>query len=339
MKKLLIALSVVWGVLVTIGIIFPNYYESLFDRLFLGAISYPLSLDNFENPTPTQSVATVVTHSTQHSNANDAIEALEAKVGVTSSTAVANSILNGNGAGSSIWTTFATTTSVASTNILATGSTTLQNFTFKNATGTQATTTSFAIIGLSAQIPYANAGGSIIPLTIGSGLTLSGGSLSATAVGGAIYYATTSIQNLATSTISNLAAANTLRVTATASTTAAASGMWVVFNDNMTANAYYSGASEDGSTLNTSDSNALKLHNNTNKGYYLDMTVSNLSTGFKRIDFTMTGFDVNGNVGHVYTGGGVWKNNTQISSISFAPVIPSDGTVFQTGMNINVEAY
>lgn len=51
-------------------------------------ISYPTSLDTFSNPIGTDKVNNAVAglvHSTQHSNANDAIEALEAKVGANSS--------------------------------------------------------------------------------------------------------------------------------------------------------------------------------------------------------------------------------------------------------------
>jgi hypothetical protein len=56
------------------------------------ATNFPTSLDSFTNPTssdPTNS--TTVPHAAQHANANDAIEALEAKVGVNSS-AVATSL-------------------------------------------------------------------------------------------------------------------------------------------------------------------------------------------------------------------------------------------------------
>jgi len=48
------------------------------------AITYPTTLDNFVNPQSSDSVA-LVSHALQHSNANDAIEALQAKVGVTNS--------------------------------------------------------------------------------------------------------------------------------------------------------------------------------------------------------------------------------------------------------------
>jgi len=55
------------------------------------AINYPTSLDNFTNPTASDAMNSVsVPHATQHSDLNDAVEALEAKVGVNSS-AVATS--------------------------------------------------------------------------------------------------------------------------------------------------------------------------------------------------------------------------------------------------------
>jgi len=108
----------------------------------LGAVSYPASLDVFTNPSGTDSVKTV-SHSSQHSNANDGIEALQAKLGITASTPISGSILAGDGTGSSIWTTYATTTNINTGTLELTGSSTLQNFTFVNATGTNATTTDF----------------------------------------------------------------------------------------------------------------------------------------------------------------------------------------------------
>lgn len=52
------------------------------------AINYPTSLDNFPNPTSTDlldNATAALDHDVQHSNVNDAIEALEAKVGINSS--------------------------------------------------------------------------------------------------------------------------------------------------------------------------------------------------------------------------------------------------------------
>ena len=122
-------------------------------RLVLGAISFPTSLDSLTNPSGTDSVATV-SHSGQHSNANDALEALEAKVGTGASTAVNNTIFVGTGTGSSGYSTFATTTNLQSTNILATGSSTLQTTTIGSTTvrtnflTQSATTTDFHSSGL-----------------------------------------------------------------------------------------------------------------------------------------------------------------------------------------------
>ncbi len=48
------------------------------------ATNFPTSLDSLTNPQGTDSVA-AVSHATQHANANDAIEALEAKVGANNS--------------------------------------------------------------------------------------------------------------------------------------------------------------------------------------------------------------------------------------------------------------
>lgn len=50
------------------------------------ATNFPTSLDSFTNPTASDAMNSVtVPHATQHANINDAVEALEAKVGVNSS--------------------------------------------------------------------------------------------------------------------------------------------------------------------------------------------------------------------------------------------------------------
>lgn len=46
--------------------------------------NFPTSLDSLTNPLSTDTMV-AVSHSSQHSNVNDAIEALEAKIGVNSS--------------------------------------------------------------------------------------------------------------------------------------------------------------------------------------------------------------------------------------------------------------
>ena len=99
MKK---TLTILWALLITVGIIFPNFYGSLFDTLRFGGTSFPTSLDSFTNPSATDTVATV-SHSGQHSNVNDAIEAIEAKVGIYSSTPLSGSLLYSSTTGASEW--------------------------------------------------------------------------------------------------------------------------------------------------------------------------------------------------------------------------------------------
>jgi hypothetical protein len=53
--------------------------------------AFPTTLDDFTNPTPADNLNTpAVLHSTQHANVNDAVEALEAKVGADSSAVAAS---------------------------------------------------------------------------------------------------------------------------------------------------------------------------------------------------------------------------------------------------------
>jgi hypothetical protein len=63
------------------GIVTPDEYGG-FDAF--GAISFPTSLDTFTNPTAS-SQTNSPSHATQHANANDGVEALEAKVGIDGS--------------------------------------------------------------------------------------------------------------------------------------------------------------------------------------------------------------------------------------------------------------
>lgn len=68
------------------------------------AINFPTSLDNFTNPLGTQTLDTP-DHAGQHSDANDALEALEAKIGLGAGTPTLNKILVGSGNGTATWTT------------------------------------------------------------------------------------------------------------------------------------------------------------------------------------------------------------------------------------------
>lgn len=74
------------------------------------AINYPSSLDAFTNPTSTDSTDSP-SHSLQHANANDAIEALETKLGVGAApagSATAGNVLVASTGGTTSWTTVGT---------------------------------------------------------------------------------------------------------------------------------------------------------------------------------------------------------------------------------------
>jgi ribosomal protein L2 len=74
------------------------------------ATNYPTSLDNFTNPLSTDSQNSP-SHSLQHADANDAIEALETKVGVGSApagSATTGSVLVASTGGTTSWTTVGT---------------------------------------------------------------------------------------------------------------------------------------------------------------------------------------------------------------------------------------
>lgn len=77
-------------------------------------MNYPTSLDSFANPSSSDTT-TAVDHAAQHANVNDAVEALEAKLGVGSSTAASNKLLRGTGAGASAWDKDAPTGTIVGT--------------------------------------------------------------------------------------------------------------------------------------------------------------------------------------------------------------------------------
>lgn len=64
--------------------------------------NYPTSLDDFSNPSGT-TITSTLDHALQHSNVNDVVEVLEAKVGLSSGTPIADSIFVGSGNGTSVW--------------------------------------------------------------------------------------------------------------------------------------------------------------------------------------------------------------------------------------------
>lgn len=71
------------------------------------ASNYPTSLDSFSNPSGTDSLNSP-SHSLQHADINDAVEALETKIGIGNSpagSATAGQVLTAQGGGTAIWAT------------------------------------------------------------------------------------------------------------------------------------------------------------------------------------------------------------------------------------------
>lgn len=119
MKKLSTTLLILWLLLLSVNVIFPNFYSSLFNILRFGGTNFPTSLDSLSNPSAGDSVATV-SHSSQHANANDALEAIEAKVGIGASTPTANTVFYGSGVGTSAWSDTPSLTSLSLSSYLKT---------------------------------------------------------------------------------------------------------------------------------------------------------------------------------------------------------------------------
>src|SRR5262252_9328307 len=66
--------------------------------------NFPGALDVLTDPNPADPVASsTVPHASQHTNLNDIIEAIEAKLGIGTSTSVAGRVLGDNGTGGSLW--------------------------------------------------------------------------------------------------------------------------------------------------------------------------------------------------------------------------------------------
>src|SRR5690349_20846594 len=75
---------------------------------------YPGAIDSLSNPSGSNYLDDGgVSHATQHANANDAIEAIETKVGTGSSTPAAGKVLRSTGAGASAWGQVDVTTDIA----------------------------------------------------------------------------------------------------------------------------------------------------------------------------------------------------------------------------------
>lgn len=323
--------------------------------LQFGATSFPTSLDALTNPSGTDSVATV-SHSGQHSNANDALEALEAKLGIGASTPISNSIFVGNGTGSSIWTTFASTTQFYASNFFATASSTLQNFTFLNATGTSATTTnSFSTTASSTNFfTTLFNGAGLSTCQTNNVLTWSGGTFGCEAddTGGSTIVSTTTTANMSSTTVA-VAAFNTIRfsidipmLVGSGATTSATIDLH--FNSTK-GTAYGDWYSDDSAAFGGNDNVGrillmLNVSNNTYEGRYITGQFSNVASHAKIGQFTSSSyatttgrFGTANSIRNAMEGYFVFNSgNARVSTFEVGTSIPD--TFMATGTVITVEA-
>lgn len=166
MKK---TLQTLWILFVTVGLVFPNFYGFIIDTIsgpkFGDGGTYPTSLPSYTTINGTDSVATV-SHSQRHNWVQLDITALATKQGLTASTPVTNTILAGNGSGTSLWTTYGTTTNFTINSLGTFGSfislassTVIGNLNITgNSTSTNATSTIGAFTSYATSTGYYGAG-------------------------------------------------------------------------------------------------------------------------------------------------------------------------------------
>jgi len=139
------------------------------------ATNFPTSLDNFTNPTDTSALNSP-SHSLQHADANDAIEAIEAKLGVGNSpagSAVAGHVLTASTGGTTTWSS-----TVSAFTTLADGTTAMALATNINVqvtpTATATYTTTVPASGTEAKILILTTGATSRTITFGSGFRSTG---------------------------------------------------------------------------------------------------------------------------------------------------------------------
>lgn len=179
---------------------------------------YPGSIDNGTTlPNPSASSPTNnPDHASLHANANDAVKAVETKVGTGASTPTLNNLLIGTGTGTSSWSKVAPTgTIVGTTDTQTLTNKTINGGTISNATISNPTLTVDSVTGFTSSTT-----GSVYGLSVASGV-LSSPTLSGTVGGNLTFSGTMSVNGQPTfqgTTAPPAAGANTagIKVSSTA---------------------------------------------------------------------------------------------------------------------------
>lgn len=152
-----ILISAIVSIALVVGsmLFVPNDYGG--DDDSLGATSFPSSLDTLTNPASTDKTNSP-SHSTQHTNANDALEALEAKIGVNGSAVTTSHDYKLSGVTGS------------DKSVSLTGSETLTNKTLTSPFTTNLTATNTTLIGVHTVTGTTTLSGKLT-LTLGSDAT------------------------------------------------------------------------------------------------------------------------------------------------------------------------
>lgn len=343
-----IVLSFAISILVTLsGVVYQHTHPMIWDmpHITLGTISFPSSLDALTNPGATDSVSTV-SHSAQHSNENDAIEALEAKLGIGASTPVTDSVLAGTSAGVSSWSN-----SPMLTNILTSASSTFQNITFLQSTSTNATTTNhFSTVASSTSFFGAGLAGAGCTGT--NILQWSGGKFTCAAAGAAGAGAlTTTIltANQATTTVTLSTAYNNCDLTFSAPNMLGTGNLLKIvgafnFATDGSANGYSERRSDnDANTTQTGQWFELSYNANSNRQLNINAHITNLAGAPKYFhwDSLLTSTsslpaDLGGTT-QITDGHGIWASTTQATSFSIWA--EKDHWVFGTSTTITTFCY
>lgn len=135
-------------------------------------------------------------------------------------------------------------------------------------------------------------------------------------VGGSTY-ATTSLQSLASSTLSSIPGNNNLIVTFMGSSTVTNASLDLRFNGDTSAKYVSAQTDNGGSAGSDTTSPFIPLVGTAGQNFFATINISNLTGSYKMGNYLLNAYDSSGNPAHIVTGSFIWKNTAKITSITF----------------------